>query len=69
MNNCKYQHEVYLAKPSITVQKILFRSIAWIGLLLGYQADFPYWQVLAEKKSTPVDAELATVPIENRNHR
>ncbi len=67
--NRKYQHEVYLAKPSIAVQKILFRSIAWIGLLLGYQADFPYRQVPAEKKSTSVDAELATVPIESKNHR
>ncbi len=65
--NRKYQYEIYLAKPSIAVQKIFFRSIAWIGLLLGYKADFPYRQVPAEKKSTSVGAELATVPIENKN--
>jgi hypothetical protein len=40
--NRKYQHEIYLAKPPIPVQKTLFRSIAWIGLLLEYKADFNY---------------------------
>ncbi len=66
--NRKYPHEIYLAKPSITVQKLLFRSIAWIGLLLGYQADFPS-QPTQARRTMPVDAELATVPIENNNHR
>jgi mannose-6-phosphate isomerase-like protein (cupin superfamily) len=62
----KHQHEIYLAKPSITVQKILFRSIASIGLLLGYQADVPYQPVPPSKSSLPDDAELATVPIKSK---
>jgi quercetin dioxygenase-like cupin family protein len=66
--NRKYQYEIYLAKPSIPVQKLLFRSIAWIGLLLGYQADFPS-QPSQPGRTMPLDAELATVPIENNNHR
>jgi quercetin dioxygenase-like cupin family protein len=63
----KYQHEIYLAKPSIATQKILFRSIAWIGRLLGYKADYPYQQLPQERQSMPVDAELATVPIKNKD--
>jgi quercetin dioxygenase-like cupin family protein len=63
----KYPHEIYLAKPSIAVQKILFRSIAWIGLLLGYQADYPYRSLSPVIGSMPADAELATVPIKNKD--
>jgi len=52
----KHQHELYLAKPSINIQKILFWSLAWLGQLLGYRADYDYCSIPSEMKSLPVDA-------------
>ena len=64
----KHPYELYLAKPSINVQKILFWSIAWIGTLIGYKSDYPYRSLTPGMESMPVDSELSTVPIEG-NHR
>jgi quercetin dioxygenase-like cupin family protein len=66
--NRKYYYEVYPARLPVGFQKILYRSIAWIGKLLGYQADYPYRALTPEVMSMPLDSELAPVPIEN-NHR
>jgi len=38
----KYPSEIYLARPPIAVQKLLFAAIAWVGPLVGYHADYPY---------------------------
>jgi quercetin dioxygenase-like cupin family protein len=38
----KYRYEMYLAKPPVPLQKLLFSSIAWMGLLLGYHPDYAY---------------------------
>jgi len=35
----KYRSEIYLAKPPVAVQKVLFAVLAPIGRLFGYQAD------------------------------
>ena len=37
----KYRSEMYLAKPPVAVQKLLFAVLAPIGRMLGYQADHP----------------------------
>lgn len=65
----KYQHEIYLASPSIETQKILFRSIAWIGRLMGYRADYPYRPAALEGMEQLTKPELSPVPIENQDRR
>jgi mannose-6-phosphate isomerase-like protein (cupin superfamily) len=57
---------IFLAKPPIPIQKLLFSSIAWIGLLLGYQADYPYQSQQQVKETKPVDSEMLSGTIDGR---
>ncbi len=61
----KYKHEVYMAKPSIKIQKLISVLTAWLGRLLGYKADYPYQPTIVLETSSK-NGELAPVPIENR---
>ena len=38
----KYEDEFRLASPPWAIQRLLFRSLALVGRLLGYQAEYPY---------------------------
>jgi quercetin dioxygenase-like cupin family protein len=62
----KYGGNMYLAKPPIVVQKLLFASIAWIGRLLGYRGDYPYRSELSEKETRAVDTGMASATIDGR---
>jgi mannose-6-phosphate isomerase-like protein (cupin superfamily) len=62
----KYRYEVFLAKPSVATQKALFNSIAWLGLLLGYHADYPYQHAKITLEPGRSNGGLATVPVEER---
>ncbi|HET7479620.1 MAG TPA: hypothetical protein VFJ72_08920, partial [Rubrobacteraceae bacterium] len=37
-----YRNEIILARPPRLVQTLLFGSLASIGRLLGYKAEYPY---------------------------
>ncbi len=37
-----YEDQIYLAQPPLAVQRVLFGSLAAIGRLLGYRAEYPY---------------------------
>ena len=62
----KYGGNMYLAKPPIFVQKLLFVSIAWIGRLLGYRGDYPYYSELNENAARVADAGMTSATIEGR---
>ena len=40
-----YEEEIYLAQPPLFVQRIIFGSLAAVGRLLGYRAEYPYSNV------------------------
>jgi quercetin dioxygenase-like cupin family protein len=62
----KYKYEVFLARPSLRIQKLIFLSTAWLAWLIGYQADYPYQRDTIVLESGTVEGELATVPVDNR---
>ena len=37
-----YEDQIYLARPTLAVQRALFGVLASIGRRLGYKADYPY---------------------------
>jgi quercetin dioxygenase-like cupin family protein len=37
-----YEDEIYLARPPLPVQRVVFGTLARIGRLLGYRAEYPY---------------------------
>ena len=37
-----YEDQIYLARPPLAVQRVLFGALASVGRLLGYQAEYPY---------------------------
>jgi len=61
----KFGSLIFLAKPSIAVQKLLFSSIAWIGLLLGYHADYPYSPKSQEDVRRAAEAEMGSSMIDS----
>ncbi len=38
----EYEDEFRLASPPWAIQRLLFGSLALVGRLLGYQAEYPY---------------------------
>ena len=63
--NRKYWYEIYLTRPSIAVQKAFYRSIAWIGRLLGYQPDYPCASRTITLERDVYEYDLVPVPVEN----
>jgi mannose-6-phosphate isomerase-like protein (cupin superfamily) len=37
-----YEDQIYLASPPLAVQRVLFGTLAKVGRLLGYRAEYPY---------------------------
>ena len=37
-----FEDEIYLARPPLAVQRVLFGTLAKLGRLLGYRAQYPY---------------------------
>jgi quercetin dioxygenase-like cupin family protein len=37
-----YEDQIYLARPPLAVQRVLFGALASVGRLLGYRAEYPY---------------------------
>ena len=37
-----YEDQIYLARPPLVVQRVLFGALASVGRLLGYRAEYPY---------------------------
>ena len=62
----KYGGNMYLAKPPIFVQKLLFVSIAWIGRLLGYCGNYPYYSELDGSSARVAEAGMTSATIEGR---
>lgn len=52
----KYGTEMSLAKPPVTVQKPVFTPLAWVGLMPGYHAEYPY---LPQAKRSDPDRDSA----------
>ena len=38
----EFEDEIYLARPPLAVQRVIFGTLATLGRLLGYRADYPY---------------------------
>jgi quercetin dioxygenase-like cupin family protein len=57
----KYWDDMYLAKPPIAVQKLLFLSITWIGRLLGYHPDYPFCSETREAVMRASEIKLGLV--------
>ncbi len=51
-----YEEEIYLARPSLFAQRVIFEALAAVGRLLGYQAEYPYPQ--AERREASPTARL-----------
>jgi hypothetical protein len=60
----KYGSLIFLAKPPIVVQKVLFSAIAWIGCLLGYSAEYSYPLKLMETEKRIVGTRIASDTID-----
>jgi mannose-6-phosphate isomerase-like protein (cupin superfamily) len=37
-----YEDQIYLARPPLAMQRVLFGALASVGRLLGYRAEYPY---------------------------
>ncbi len=62
----KYKYEVFMAKPSIRIQKLFLNVLSWFARLFGYHADYPHQRAVIVLESGQRDGELATVPVEIR---
>ncbi len=51
----EFEDEVRLAKPSLTVQKILFTPLATLARLAGYRGWYPKYSATQVAKRRPVD--------------
>jgi len=38
----EFEEEIYLAKSSLLVQRVVFGALAFVGRLLGYRVRYPY---------------------------
>lgn len=54
----KYRNDMYLAKPPIAVQRLLFAAIAWIGRLKGYHPNYPFQVDQGQIRSDTVNTRI-----------
>ena len=48
----EFRDEIYLARPPLLVQRVVFGTLALVGRLLGYPARYPYPHVGQRKASS-----------------
>ena len=57
-----YEDQIYLGQPPLVVQRVLFGSLASIGRLFGYRAEYPYPYGNQGEESLRTEGESVTAP-------